>query len=280
MRPLTLWTIPFALSLLGLLFGADTQTTPFNGVRYIHRLVDKPRMIDIHIVIIDLKTPGIRFVTTGSNGDHNGETNAETTRDFVSRTKAQIGINGGFFGRSLMQRVMGTSNLSSLAVSHGKPVSPWGHFKDVINIGPDNKVSFVRPAKNDSTGYMTEPPITLYNAHSGNVRLIEKGKILARKGGDKDYPQTAVGYTANHKLIFFVSDGRQPKFSAGMTYREVALMLVEFGAVDAIAFDGGGSATLVMATDGKAKVLNRPSDGSERAVGNNLGVILNNSGND
>ena len=49
-----------------------------------------------------------------------------------------------------------------------------------------------------------------------------------------------------------------------------------FPTVDAIAFDGGGSATMVMAgSDGEPKVLNRPSDGSERRVGNNLAVIIN-----
>ncbi len=48
---------------------------------------------------------------------------------------------------------------------------------------------------------------------------------------------------------------RQPGFSAGMTYEEVATVLKEFGAV-------GGSATMVMA------------DGKERAVGNNLAVII------
>ncbi len=54
---------------------------------------------------------------------------------------------------------------------------------------------------------------------------------------------------------------------ARLTYEELALVLKEFGAVDAIAFDGGGSATLVMADvkDGEPKVFNCPSDGQERA---------------
>lgn len=41
-------------------------------------------------------------------------------------------------------------------------------------------------------------------------------------------------------------------------------------------FDGGGSATIVMTdpASGKPQVLNRPSDGRERRVGNNLGIVL------
>ncbi|NQU39651.1 MAG: phosphodiester glycosidase family protein, partial [Lentisphaerae bacterium] len=148
--------------------------------------------------------------------------------------------------------------------------------KDAINIGVDNTVTFVERAKDDSTGYMTTPKVELYNAMSGNVRLIRDGNILAGKGGNATYPQTAVGHTADHCLILFVSDGRQPEFSAGMTYEEVATVLKEFGAVDAIALDGGGSATLVLSdgSTGEPKVLNRPSDGKQRPVGNNLAVIM------
>lgn len=272
--------IVFLLSFAEILFAEDTETVPFDAVRYVHRHVSKPREIDMHIVIIDLNKPGITFKTTESNGDTDGETNLETTLEFVKRYKAQIGINGGFFSRNFLQRLRGICDLSSLAVSDGKHVSPWGNFKDAVNIGPKNEVTFVRPARNDTTGYMTEPPVELYNAHSGNVRLIEKGKILARPGGNATYPQTAVGHTADHRLILFVADGRQPKFSAGMTYEEVAQVLKEFGAVDAIALDGGGSATMVMTEkDGAPKVFNRPSDGSERAVGNNLAVIIENKEN-
>ena len=72
------------------------------------------------------------------------------------------------------------------------------------------------------------------------------------------------------------SERRQPGFSEGMTYEEVARVLREFGAVDAIALDRGGSATLVMVdpSTGETRVLNRPSDGEERAVGNNLAIFI------
>jgi exopolysaccharide biosynthesis protein len=264
------------LFLPGLVFSEDTETSPFPGVRYIHRKVAKPRKLDMHIVFIDLNRPGVQFKTTKSNGNSDSETDLERTSQFVKRCKAQIGINGGFFSRKLMDRRLGVCNLSSLAVSDGEVVSPWGHNQtDAVNIGPDNSVAFLKQADDDTTDYMTEPKVKLYNAIAGNVRLIKDGRILA-KGGDPTYPQTAVGHTADHHLVLFVSDGRQPKFSAGMTYEELAKILKGLGAVDAIAFDGGGSATMVMTDpDGEPKVLNRPSDGSERYVGNNLAVIIN-----
>jgi exopolysaccharide biosynthesis protein len=278
-RDLNALILGAAASLLGslALFAADTESTPFPGVRYVHRHVAEPREIDMHIVLVDLNRPGVRIVTTGPNGDRLGETDLETTRAFVKRSQAQIGINSGFFSRTAEERKAGVADLSSLAVSDGAKVSDWGTWiKDAINIGADNTVTFVARTKDDTTGYMTAPKVDLYNAMAGNARLLRDGVVLPGKGGDATYPQTAVGHTADHHLILFVSDGRQPEFSAGMTYEEVAVVLKEFGAVDAIAFDGGGSATMVMAKgqDGEPRVLNRPSDGKERAVGNSLGVII------
>lgn len=253
----------------------DTVTRPFEGVRYVHRHTTTPREIDMHIVLVDLRRPRVRVVTTGSNADPDSETDVETTRQFAERTKAQIAINGGFFAYTKEAMKKGNTDLVSLAVSDGVVVSPWGTSQfDAVNIGAKNDVTFVRRAKNDTTGSMTMPPVRLFNAISGNVRLIDSGTILA-KGGDPSYPQTAVGHTADRQLILFISDGRQPGFSEGMTYEEVAHVFKEFKAFNAIAFDGGGSATLVMTdTAGKPTVLNRPSDGSERRVGNNLGIVL------
>lgn len=264
------------LAALSALRAADAESTPFPGVRYVHRHVTEPREIDMHIVLVDLKQSGVKIVTTGPNNDSDTQTDFETTRQFVKRTGAQIGINGGFFGYTRKAVETGKGILCSLAVSDGKLVGGWGHNQhDAVNIGEDNVVTFIRRAKEDKTGSATDPEVKLYNAIAGNVRLIENGKILA-KGGNPSYPQTAVGHTADHRLILFVSDGRQPSFSEGMTYEELAGILKEFGAVDAIAFDGGGSATMVMATgeDVEPRVLNRPSDGQERAVGNNLGIMM------
>jgi exopolysaccharide biosynthesis protein len=257
------------------LHAADTESTPFPGVRYVHRHVSAPREIDMHIVLVDLNRPGVTIKTTGSNGDRPGETDLETTRAFVKRSQAQIGINSGFFSRTTGEGRPVGADLCSLAVSDGVKVSDWGTWiKDAITIGADNTVTFLTRAKDDTTGYMTTPKVDLYNAMAGNARLLRDGVVLPGKGGDATYPQTAIGHTADHRLILFVSDGRQPGFSVGMTYGEVAGVLKEFGAVDAIALDGGGSATLVMADgkDGEPKVLNRPSDGKERAVGNNLAI--------
>jgi exopolysaccharide biosynthesis protein len=78
-------------------------------------------------------------------------------------------------------------------------------------------------------------------------------------------PRTAVGVTKDGHVLFAVVDGRQ-RNSIGMTLLELSLFMQEFGAVDAMNLDGGGSSEMVV----KGKIMNKPSDGHERPVGDAL----------
>ena len=85
------------------------------------------------------------------------------------------------------------------------------------------------------------------------------------------HPRTAIGFNRDStKLIALVVDGRRAS-DAGMSLVELADAMLALGAADAIAFDGGGSTTMVI----QGKVVNRPSDtAGERPVGSGLLIIL------
>ena len=91
--------------------------------------------------------------------------------------------------------------------------------------------------------------------------LLKNGEQLDQSGNTMPVanmePRTAIGATADGKLILLVCDGRNMRGSAGFTLAELADKLIALGAVDAVNLDGGGSSTMV-GSDGK--VLNRPSD--------------------
>lgn len=74
--------------------------------------------------------------------------------------------------------------------------------------------------------------------------------------------RSAVGQTADGRVLLVAVDGRQPFFSVGVTNFELAQALVRLGAVTAMALDGGGSTTL--AFDGT--VLNSPAGTGERPI--------------
>lgn len=81
-------------------------------------------------------------------------------------------------------------------------------------------------------------------------------------------PRTAFGVTADGRYLLAVVDGRQ-RHSIGCTLQEMAEFMMQFGAVQAINFDGGGSSALVVG----GKLENSPSDGQERAVGSALALL-------
>ncbi|MEQ7127176.1 phosphodiester glycosidase family protein [Actinopolymorpha sp. B11F2] len=89
-------------------------------------------------------------------------------------------------------------------------------------------------------------------------------------------PRTAVGFSADGtKMYVLTADGRQPAFADGLGLDELATMMVELGAHNAVNLDGGGSTTMVARTPGAttAEVENRPSDGRERSDPNGLALF-------
>lgn len=275
------WLFGIAI-LIGRSAAAESEiTTPFQGVRYIHQTETAPQPLAVHVVEIDLTDSHIRFKTTESNGDAPRDTRVETTRDFVARTGAQIGINASFF----MMDHQPDTTLLGVSASEGKIVSLWskGGFNQGVNISGKNRVTFFERADPNPTGYATHPKLTLYNAVTGDPRLIRNGKIVVEPGG-KRHPRTAIGLAKGKKLLLAVVDGRQPSYSVGMTTAELAKTLMGFGATEALNLDGGGSSTLVFA-DPSPRVVNVPitlempegmvqhPPGVERRVGNNLAVF-------
>lgn len=115
-------------------------------------------------------------------------------------------------------------------------------------------------------------------AVSGDPRLLEGGQISAkikeREDALKRHPRTAVGIKDN-KIYMVTVDGRQPGYSDGMTLYEMAEFLISQGVEDAINFDGGGSTTMTVRKQGDAvaRLVNNPSDGRERYVGNSVQLI-------
>ena len=108
-------------------------------------------------------------------------------------------------------------------------------------------------------------PLLLEN---GRVNVRVREEAIAPDIAFGRAPRTGAGVTADGTVLLMVVDGRSQN-SAGMTLKEFAQYMKRFGAVSAVNFDGGGSSEMVL--DGR--IMNRPSDGSERPVSIGLGVF-------
>ncbi len=106
-------------------------------------------------------------------------------------------------------------------------------------------------------------PVLIYNGRLQSQDLQGSGAFFARQ------PRTALGITADGRMLLVVVDGRQSGYSVGMTLGELAELMNSLGARSAINLDGGGSSTMWL----NGQRVNRPSDRYERGVGSALVVL-------
>ena len=114
-------------------------------------------------------------------------------------------------------------------------------------------------------------------ALGGVSKLVTNGQVDSGLDASRTaWP--AIGIKADGTVIFYAMDGKQPGYSVGATQGQVAQRLIELGCVEAICMDGGGSTTITVTQpdDTTAATINRPSDGSERAVANHLFLVATN----
>jgi len=299
-------THPFLIRLwLGLLVAASHLTAasvtehPFPGVTSITLRETSPRNFTAHAVILDLTTPGLRFLLTPPGGSR--ETVRQTTLEFAQQEKAQVAINAHFF--LPFPSTEADSNLIGLAASEGRVYSnfetPEQNYALVanapsINIDGSNHASVVGPKSSQDI---------LWTTVSGSAQIITGGTATVPRYRDAEHPdgqltpggpgktpfsnqdswyerpnaRTAIGIAdSGKKLVLFVVD--RAAGSQGLTVPEVARLLIgEFQVTEALNLDGGGSSTLVLedpATHQRA-LANASSDNPKgRSVASNLAVFV------
>ena len=79
-------------------------------------------------------------------------------------------------------------------------------------------------------------------------------------------PRTLAAVTAAGRILLIVVDGRQNAWSAGLPLEDAIPVLLFFGADRAVNLDGGGSSAMAI----NGRLVNKPSDGSERPVSDAL----------
>jgi len=257
----------------------STKEELFEGVIY-HRVVRYlPHPMIAHILVIDTRAEGLKFLVTPPDAKGDMPLAARTTTEFLSDFEVQIAINADGFvpwwSRSPLDYYPHT----------GDPVTPLGYTAsrgkvysldslEVIGLEPTLYIG----RQNDLT-FNVEPE-KVYNAISGDRMLVIKGESVTGLGDEELDPRTAIGIDRRGRhLILVVVDGRQPFYSVGATFVELADLLIEYGVYEGMNLDGGGSSTMVIeGEDGKPVILNSPIDnyipGRERPVANHLGVII------
>ena len=150
-----------------------------------------------------------------------------------------------------------------------------------LGFGPAALAQAAPPAVGDRVqlAFDTAPAAATLNAAvGGGPLLIANGAVVADpyspapEERDVRFPVAGAARAADGTVLFIVVDGRHAAVSIGLTRPQFGALMLAFGAVDGMAFDSGGSATLVARVlgDVDASVLNDPSDGVERPVADGL----------
>jgi hypothetical protein len=184
-------------------------------------------------------------------------------------------------GAALPLRASGTwtASVASVAPTAGNAVIPAGSL--VLSAQGADSAALAALTKGSTvtvTTTITPGWEDVVEAVSGREWLVDGARQSIRPVSTfttATHPRTAVALRADGRLVLATVDGRWPGYSIGVTATDLADLLLEQGAVQAIMLDGGGSTTSLVRRPGdvEATLVNRPSDGSERAVDGALLVI-------
>lgn len=251
---------------------------PFKGVTYRRFAVKEPHPVVLHIVEIELDKAGASFKVTEGHSEGELPYDAHSVSEFLEETGVQLAINGSFFtpwwSNGILDYYPHTGDplkTKGISASQGK-----------VYCAPDPGYPALYVSREGAPSFEPQKPV--FNAIAGKALFVRNGKFALEDSKDRfctqPEPRTAIGLTKDReKMLIMVVDGRQPRYSEGLTLQELARYAIELGVEDALAFDGGGSTALVMQDDdGSPKQLNCPIDkripGRERPVANHFGIYL------
>lgn len=236
---------------------------PNHPIRYWHEQRSLPRKLDLHRVELNLDVPGWELaVGLGNDPDEEGPVEVELTPPFA------LAKRGGF--------VVGLNTNPWTMI----PPTPAGQKPLYLPGAPADIAGWAKGAEGERSrreaGYWSfwldgEGQTQLGDGPKGDANaklavsgfggLLKDGKILPGPS-DTLHPRSAIGLDATRRRVILLEvDGRQPGFSEGVSEYELAELMKEFGAVEALNLDGGGSSILVMQNaQGRFEALNKPSD--------------------
>lgn len=251
------------------------ELTP--GISYVRESRTDPRPVVIHRVEIDLTTPGLEFLVTPVQRTGDYDFPARRTTQFAREFDVRVAINAGYFYPFRAENpfdyyphVGDPVNVTGSSVSEGQWYSTPEHGYTLFAITPKNRA------------VIGDLSVHVWNGVSGRPVLLKDGQPAAVPAKPPE-PRTAVAVDRSGRWLYWlVVDGRQPGYSEGLTFGELAELCRECGGWDALALDGGGSSTLVEREPGREpRLLNCPihrrhPPGVERPVANHLGVRVRN----
>jgi len=252
----------------------------YEGVTYRRVVRYFPNAMIAHVIIIDTKSKGIQFLVTPADSKSDTPLNARTTSQFLDEFGVQIAINGDGFSPWWSRGPADYyPHVGDLVAPLGFAASKGDDYSQGVELEVGEKPTLYISRRNAFS--FNDRPNKVFNAISGDRMLVLQGEPVSDLNDSELDPRTAIGLNKNGRYLYIVVvDGRQSFYSAGITFADLAELLIDQGAYSAMSLDGGGSSTMVIeGENGEPVLLNSPIDnyipGRERPVANHFGVYVN-----
>ncbi|MDR3459199.1 MAG: phosphodiester glycosidase family protein [Verrucomicrobiae bacterium] len=232
----------------------------------------------LFVAEVDLKNPKLHLRVSRGGPDPDGPGIWQTTllepTKIAGREKFDFVVNGDFFIAKGVNDGEGT-NAAFRAAQWARMEGPAMTDGETWSIGTNARPALVVHKNHAVTiELLKQPAADDWEVIGGNVMLVKDGAIVSHKSTAR-HPRTVAGLDATGgKLILLLVDGRKPGVAIGMTYDEEAAEMLRLGCRQAFNLDGGGSSVMAVRAAGQLKILNEPTDGRERSVGNVLGISV------
>ena len=212
-------------------------------------------------VLMIVHDPSRVFVgTIPEFGYFQGEVVADIIEDYNANGYNVVGgVNGGDFIDNGANSSFTAQPLGAV-IAEGEVVYAQYGYDEVYHLAGftyENKFFMGNVTLNEAIEMGVRDAI--YSAHTTGPFLVMDGKALvndvpnsATYGGGKN-PRTAIGQRADGAVLLLVVDGRKAN-SLGATFADLAYFMLEQGAVNAAAFDGGTSSQMVY----EGEIMNNP----------------------
>lgn len=264
--------------------GADTVCTVGVDSNLLEQVSRQDTVIDSgvtysHISYTDKHSlPVEAYLTTVENGASRIVMGTENNTSEISNTKATVlqainaaedagmdivcGINADFFHIESDYRPNGLCVKDGVILKQNDEVRPW------IAVMKDGRMDC------GTSGEARKKISEMQQGFGASHVLLYRGLVLQDGRGSSfggiRHPRTAIGYDDEGTVYLLVVDGRNSKYSNGASLIDLAVMLSELGATNAVNLDGGGSSTMIIDRDGSFETVNFPCDGSLRAIYNSV----------
>ncbi len=259
--------------------GETNIPSPFAGIICRSEVRQDPPQ-RLFVAEIDISNPQVHVRVSRGGPDPDGLDKWQTTlmppTKIAAREKFDLVVNGDFFlakgandgeGTNASFRAAMWASVLGPAVSDGKVWATSATNRPSLVVYKDGMIAIQMCAV---------PTPDKLEVVAGNTMLVEEGMVVPHTNKLR-HPRTVAGLNVNGtKLIILVVDGRKPRVAVGMSYDELAAEMIRLGCRTALNLDGGGSTVMALRDPQKNefRILNEPTDGRERAVGNALGISV------